>query len=1176
MVTSEKKLRQPIVVVLGHIDHGKCLHPEEYVFLGDGRFVRINELFEECGEIVRDENYERLKKSLPVYTCYNDFTIDVRETLHIWRIKYDGPLYEIKLADGSVVRVTPEHPFLTVNGWKKAENIRTYDYIAVPKILPFKSSYKKLRMYLIDKLLSIPTTLFKIKNDIACNVMRKISSKNPSYYRFYKNRLRLEDLISLMNILHLNKESLFELIDSITFSDRRRRVSYARKWIKLPKSRRAWEKIFYIAGLMYGDGSSKFDVLTNCCEKIIKEFNRGLAVLGGRTYVVNSKNNVMEIQVIGGLAVRRFFTYLFDFPKKRKSRSIMLPEIVQIAPLKFASAFVRGYFDLDASVDVRQKRIEVTSASPLFLKQIKWLLLRFGITSEFCEKEIGNKIYGVLYIKGKSNLRKYLKHIGFTEHEKRRKLKEIIALSRRDDITTEKIPLDGNRIKMLRLCFGFTVTGLGIPYFSVYEKDYERITYSMWRKYVTCLEKLISERDFEEKLRKKILVLKGVKNNMDLVKAFISDGFMYLNKELTSLGRKLLTIWEKQEFKHIRVPVFDYVSFVKVKEIRKVRYSGFLYDLSVPGTQNFIANGIIVHNTTLLDHIRGTTVARKEPGEITQHVGASIVPTYVIERICEPLRKMFPIKLKIPGLLFIDTPGHELFSNLRRRGGSVADFAILVVDIIEGFKDQTYESIEILKHRKVPFLIAANKIDRIPGWKPNPDMPFLISFRKQNSSVQTRLEELLYRIIGEMYKLGFRADRFDRIKDFAKTVAIVPVSAKTGEGIPELLAVLAGLTQQFMTKRLMYAKGPAKGVILEVKEERGLGTTIDVIIYDGILRKGDMIVVGGVNEPIVTKIRALLMPKPLQEIRAPEERFIQIDHVVAAAGVKIAAQNLSEALAGSPIYVIDDLSKVEEFRRKVAEEIAEIRISKDIVGVVIKADTLGSLEALTEALRRMHIPVRLADVGSISRRDIIEASTSLKKNRYYGVILAFNVKLLPGIEEEAKREGVLIFRDNVIYRLLEKYEKWLKEEREKEKLCELSKLIRPGKIRIIPGYVFRRSGPVIVGVEVLGGKIKPGYPLMRTDGKRIGEIMQIQDKGKTIGEARVGQAVAISIKGHIMVGRHINEGDVLYTDLPEHHVETWIRKYKSELSDDELMILKEVVKVKRKINPTFASAVFLV
>ena len=577
--------------------------------------------------------------------------------------------------------------------------------------------------------------------------------------------------------------------------------------------------------------------------------------------------------------------------------------------------------------------------------------------------------------------------------------------------------------------------------------------------------------------------------------------------------------------------------------------------------------------TTLLDKIRGTTVALREPGLITQHVGASIIPAEVMEKIFELLKKFFPIKLRIPGLLFIDTPGHELFSNLRRRGGSVADFAILVVDVLAGFQDQTYESIEILKQRRVPFLIAANKIDRIPGWKSYPDSPILFSLQKQREDVKLRLEELIYKLVNEMYKLGFRADRFDRVRDFTRTVAIVPVSAKTGEGIPELLAVLAGLTQQYMANKLVYAEGPAKGVVLEVKEEVGLGTTIDVIIYDGILRKGDLIVVGGKEKPIVTHVRALLMPKPLQEIRAPEEKFIQVNEVVAAAGVKIAAPNLEDALAGSPIFVIPNKDLIEEYKRKVIEEIEYIRIKSESIGVVVKADTLGTLEAIIEALKKRNIPIRLADVGHITKRDILEASLVAKENKYYGVILAFNVKFLPGVEEEARREGVKVFMNNVIYRLLEDYDEWLTKLKEAERRKELATLIRPGKIRIIPGCIFRRSEPAIVGVEVLGGIIKPGYPLMREDGRRIGSIMQIQERGQTLPEARVGQAVAISIKGRVLVGRHIDEGDILYTDIPENHVVTLLTKYKSELSQDETMVLREIVKIKRKQNPLFAALV---
>ncbi|MCE4622186.1 MAG: translation initiation factor IF-2 [Desulfurococcales archaeon] len=568
--------------------------------------------------------------------------------------------------------------------------------------------------------------------------------------------------------------------------------------------------------------------------------------------------------------------------------------------------------------------------------------------------------------------------------------------------------------------------------------------------------------------------------------------------------------------------------------------------------------------TSLLDKIRRTAVAAKEAGGITQHIGASFVPAEVIERIAEPLKKVIPVKLVIPGLLFIDTPGHELFSNLRRRGGSVADFAIVVIDIMEGFQPQTYEAVELLRERRVPFLVAANKIDRIPGWKPNPDEPFIFTIRKQSPEVQALLEQKVYEIVGKLYELGLPAELFTRIKDFTKAIAIVPVSARTGEGVPELLAVLAGLTQQYLKKRLRYAEGPAKGVILEVKEHPGLGTAIDVVIYDGVIRVGDTIVLGGKNGPIKTNVRALLMPRPLQDLRSREARFVNVDAVYAAAGVRIAAPGLDEALAGSPIYVAASEEDVERLMKEVKKELEEIRIRTDKVGVVVKADTLGTLEALVAALKRSNIPVRIADIGPVSKVDVIDASITKKEDPYLGVIIAFNVKIHPEAEEEAKRLGVKIFQDNVIYRLLEDYEKWVEEEKQRERMRKLSELVRPGKFRILPGFIFRRSDPAIVGIKVEGGVIRPGYPVMDEDGRPLGRILAIRDRDRSLPEARLGMEVAVSIQGRILIGRHVDEGDILYTNVPAEHARKLVVEFKDLLSKDELDVLKEIAEIKRR------------
>ncbi|MGC9071654.1 MAG: translation initiation factor IF-2 [Acidilobus sp.] len=571
--------------------------------------------------------------------------------------------------------------------------------------------------------------------------------------------------------------------------------------------------------------------------------------------------------------------------------------------------------------------------------------------------------------------------------------------------------------------------------------------------------------------------------------------------------------------------------------------------------------------TSLLDKIRSTAVAAKEAGGITQHIGASIVPSDVIEKIAEPLKKVIPIKLTIPGLLFIDTPGHELFSNLRRRGGSVADFAILVVDVTKGFQNQTYESLDLLKSRKVPFLVAANKIDRLPGWVSHPEVPFIESYKMQSEQARRELEEAIYgKIVLSLSEQGFSADLFTRIKDFTKTVAVVPVSAKTGEGIADLLAVLAGLAQQYLRRRLQYAEGPAKGSVLEVKEIPGLGTVVDAIIYDGVLRVGDAIVLNGKNGPIIATIRSLLMPAPLTDMRARGVKFVNVSEVHAAAGVRIAAAGLEDALAGSSLIVAQNEEEAKKIAEALRSEVKELIFKTENVGVVVKADTLGTLEALLEALKRQEIPVRSADVGNVSKTDVMEAAFSGKKDRSLGAVLAFNVKVLPEAEQEAAAAGVKVFQDNIIYHLLDQYVEWRQKLKEEEAISKLNQLVRPGKFMIIPGYVFRRSDPAIVGVEVLGGVIRPGYPLITAKGRELGRIMAIKDRDKSLDIVRVGAKVAVSIEGKIMVGRHVDEGDIVYTDVPPEHAMKLLAEFRSFISDDELLTLKEIAELKRRLG----------
>lgn len=559
--------------------------------------------------------------------------------------------------------------------------------------------------------------------------------------------------------------------------------------------------------------------------------------------------------------------------------------------------------------------------------------------------------------------------------------------------------------------------------------------------------------------------------------------------------------------------------------------------------------------TTLLDCIRGTTVTRLEPGMITQYVGASYVPIETIQKICGDLLQKLKIEIIVPGLLFIDTPGHAAFITLRRRGGAVSDLAILVVDITEGFQEQTDESLKVLKEFKTPFVVAATKIDKIQGWFPLKNTCFTESFSKQNEIVKDELEKRIYTIVAQLSERGFNSERFDRVEDFRKQVAVVPCSGITGEGIPELLVVLAGLAQHFLKDRLEISD-VAKGVVLEVKETVGFGTTIDVIVYDGKVRKGDFLVIGG-KKPIASKIRALLRPKPLQELRV-EKQFESVEEVNAAAGIKIAAPNLEEVAAGSPIRFVSSEDEIEKAKAEVQKEVEEVEFLKQIDGIIVKADTLGSLEAMVKILSEENIPIRKAEVGHVTKQDVIEAQNV--SDEFRKVILAFNVKILEEAKGIAKDLKIEIFQNNIIYRLIEDYKEWFEKKKEMKIKEKMEKLVWPGKIKILPGYVFRVSKPAIFGIEVLAGRIKPKVVLLNKEGKEIGEIKEIQREMQTIPEAKAGDKVAISME-EPTVGRQIKEGEILYVKVPEEDLKEILTEFKNELTESELKVIEELKEI---------------
>lgn len=552
--------------------------------------------------------------------------------------------------------------------------------------------------------------------------------------------------------------------------------------------------------------------------------------------------------------------------------------------------------------------------------------------------------------------------------------------------------------------------------------------------------------------------------------------------------------------------------------------------------------------SSILDQIRGTSVVATESGGITQKISATIVTLEEIKKICGSLLQSKNIT--IPGLLTIDTPGHAAFTNLRKRGGNLSDIAVLVIDVNEGIKPQTLEAIEILKQYKTPFIIAANKIDLISGYRQN--KKFLIeNINSQSDYVQLELDKKIYEIVGKLSELNLVSERFDRVEDYTRQIAIVPTSAKTKDGIPELLLVLTGLAQKFLEEELtVNLDAPAKGTILEVREEKGIGKIIDTIIYEGTLKKDDTIVIGGIQEPIVTRIKALF----LQKSRGPP---ISVDFGKAACNLKVSAPNIDDVHAGMPI-IVSNQKNIEKIKQEIQKEIQEVIIETQKEGIIVKADSLGSLEALIKLLQEREIPIRFASIGDINKKDIAQALS--QKEDIYKVVLGFNVKLLE------KTKELKIITHDIIYAILDDYEIFKEKQVKSKQAKDLQKITRPAKILLMKGYVFRQSNPAVVGVDVVAGTIKQGMPFEKMS-KKVTEIKSIQLDGKNIQEAPKGKQVAVSLT-NVTVGRQVNSGDILYSHLSEEEFRK-LKKLKKFLTGDEIMLLKEIAQYKRVDNPTW-------
>ena len=554
--------------------------------------------------------------------------------------------------------------------------------------------------------------------------------------------------------------------------------------------------------------------------------------------------------------------------------------------------------------------------------------------------------------------------------------------------------------------------------------------------------------------------------------------------------------------------------------------------------------------TSILDKVRGTSIQTGEAGGITQKISFTSMPSdVVIERSGEILEK-FKIPLEIPGFLFIDTPGHAAFTNLRKRGGSLADIAVLVIDINEGIRPQTAEVLKILKLNKTPFIVALNKIDNISGWKKRKNAFENVS--SQAINVKNDFDEKFYTLIGALNSQGFDADLYWNIKNFTKKVAVVPCSAKTGEGVNEIIAMLAALSQKFLKERIELGND-GKGVVLEVKKDK-TGNYLECILYDGLLGEKDEIAIASFDDVVLTKIRSMSVARELNK------GYKAVKDVEAAAGLRVQITSKDEILPGMPFAVVNNnLDKIKkEFEKELKEE-----IETDDDGIVVKADSLGSLEALLVLLREKQIPIVKAGIGPITKKDIYVANSLPDKDK---VILGFNVVVAEDASGELEKAKVKVIESEVVYKLIEDFEEWRQKEQQKIERAKLDELPALVKVEILD-FVFRNSNPAVFGVAVNGGLLKQEIELVNSEDVKVGRVKTIQHEKNNIPQAEKGKEVAISVPG-VNFERQLQVGEKLYSNLSESQFRKF-KKNKDLLSADEKKVLMEIAEIKRKTEETW-------
>ncbi len=458
--------------------------------------------------------------------------------------------------------------------------------------------------------------------------------------------------------------------------------------------------------------------------------------------------------------------------------------------------------------------------------------------------------------------------------------------------------------------------------------------------------------------------------------------------------------------------------------------------------------------TSLLDQIRKTKVAEKESGGITQHIGA-----YQIEKNGKKIT-------------FIDTPGHEAFSQMRSRGAKTADIAILVIDSAKGVQVQTKEAIDHIKKSQVLPIIALNKMDR-----PEAD--------PAKAKGQLEKQEILVESLGGK-------------------IPSINVSAKTGQGVEDLLELILLMAEMENLKADI--SKPAQGVVIESYLDNKRGPIATLILNEGVLKPGDIIATFSTCGKI----------KILEDFKGKQVSQALPSDPVVVLGLEQAPR------VGEEFKLFNDLEQAKTYIKspeRKTEAISEIKPEQKVLNLVLKSDVLGSIEAIEEVLKQLPqekivLRVLKSDVGQINENDVQLAKSSK------AIVIGFRIKPNSTAKKLAEKEKVRIMNFEIIYDLVEEIRKYM------ERILE-PEVVRTdlGKLKVLVGFWSEKKRQ-IVGGRMIEGKIKKGATIEVTRDEEVidqGRMINLQKNKKDIEKASKGEEVGILYEGE----KKIEKGDVL-------------------------------------------------